>query len=570
MLPAGWSLHNKGPGISGSLNGPQNTPDAETQMAQLARNKIEARLRMAKLFQQYRAELNTNEHHVTVTSDPASTEEKICLTVSEKKIACNLKNLPEKLPGSQVVVTPLNQSGSPEKQTYKGWVRHADLGQVYVELCETFLNHFAEGMRVNLKFAFNRLPMRHQHRAVTQVYKHRLKEVLFPTGQLSSHHSHLNRLLDLRSNPEQHMAIQHILAHSAKPAPYLVFGPPGTGNIPPKLKLNCNLNPDENTFIIPPIRALMRCKIMVTTLLTAGRLVGGGIPPGHYAYIFVDEAGQASESECIIPIAGLLKPQRCQVVLAGDPKQLGPIITSQKAEKHGMGVSLLERLMSEVNIYQSHENYGFNNRFVTKLLRNYRSHPAILKIPNELFYESQLQPYACREQCGTYCRWEQLPKKGFPLIFHGVAGTDERDARSPSVYNMAEVEVLKGYLKTLVNHLLKKDGDSIGPGEIGIIAPYRKQVEKIQNALQTDQDLKKENLENILVGSVEKFQGKEFNVILLSTVRSNPKLTLCGQQITVGFLDNEKRFNVAMTRAQALLIVIGDPRVLKTDETWNK
>lgn len=66
--------------------------------------------------------------------------------------------------------------------------------------------------------------------------------------------------------------------------------------------------------------------------------------------------------------------------------------------------------------------------------------------------------------------------QGFPLIFHGVAGTDERDGNSPSVYNMAEVEVLKEYLKTLVDHLRKKDGTNIGPGEIGIIAPYRKQV----------------------------------------------------------------------------------------------
>lgn len=66
--------------------------------------------------------------------------------------------------------------------------------------------------------------------------------------------------------------------------------------------------------------------------------------------------------------------------------------------------------------------------------------------------------------------------QGFPLIFHGVAGTDERDANSPSVYNMAEVEVLKEYLKALVDHLHKKGVTKIEPGEIGIIAPYRKQV----------------------------------------------------------------------------------------------
>ncbi|XP_070695392.1 putative helicase mov-10-B.1 [Pempheris klunzingeri] len=321
--------------------------------------------------------------------------------------------------------------------------------------------------------------------------------------------------------------------------------------------------------MFPPKAELMKYKIMVTTLLTAGRLVTGGIPQGHYSYLFVDEAGQAAETECIVPIAGLLTPQRCQVVLAGDPKQLGPTIMSRMAKNYGMDVSLLERLMRDINLYKSHQSHGFNDRFVTKLLRNYRSHPAILKIPNELFYEGELQPYAHAEKCNLYSTWECLPKKGFPLIFHGVAGTHERDNDSPSVYNMAEVEVLKEYLKALVHHH-KKDRTRIKPGEIGIIAPYRKQVEKIQNALRIDKDLRKENLENILIGSVEQFQGKEFNVILVSAVRSNPKLTAHKQQFTLGFVDDEKRFNVAMTRAQALLIVIGDPRVLKADQIWNR
>lgn len=137
-----------------------------------------------------------------------------------------------------------------------------------------------------------------------------------------------------------------------------------------------------------------------------------------------------------------------------------------------------------------------------------RSHPAILKIPNELFYNGELQPYAPKAAYRSYLKWEHLPKKvmsarprvhthlqlslsapvlmslfvsqGFPLIFHGVAGTDERDANSPSVYNMAEVEVLKEYLKVLVEHLRKNGVTKIEPGEIGIITPYRKQVSVIK------------------------------------------------------------------------------------------
>ncbi|XP_042346930.1 putative helicase mov-10-B.2 [Plectropomus leopardus] len=548
------------------------------------------------------------------------------------QIAGVSKTSPATLPGNPVMVTPLDQLEVMGRSPYKGWVNDVHAEWAYVQFSEEFLSRFQEGMRFRCTFFINRMPLRTQHRAIELVSKHKLNHVLFPTGQYSSHSSYLQRsdYLKLESNPEQHKAVQHIVAATAKPAPYLVFGPPGTGktvtlveaikqivktqhschilacapsnnaadhlcekivektagckhrvfrlyalsfpvrNIPENIKHYCNLNKNKDALEIPSKEQLMAYKILVTTLITAGRLVTGGIPPNHYTYIFVDEAGQATETECIIPLGGLLIPHRCQVVLAGDPKQLGPIITSKVAEKHGMDVSLLERLMNDNDLYKQHETQGFNNRFVTKLLRNYRSHRSILKIPNKLFYNGELQPYADKAAVNTYRKWEHLPKKGFPLIFHGVAGTDERDANSPSVYNMAEVEVLKDYLKALLDHLHKKGVTRIEPTEIGIIAPYRKQVEKIQKALQTDKDLSKENLENVLVGSVEQFQGKEFNVILVSSVRSIPKMTAQKQHFTIGFVDSEKRFNVAMTRARALLIVIGDPRALRTDYIWNK
>uniref|UniRef100_A0A4W5KEK6 Uncharacterized protein n=1 Tax=Hucho hucho TaxID=62062 RepID=A0A4W5KEK6_9TELE len=76
---------------------------------------------------------------------------------------------------------------------------------------------------------------------------------------------------------------------------------------------------------------------------------------------------------CVCVCVGLLQSETGQVVLAGDPKQLGPILRSPLALKHGMGVSLLERLMKDVSLYQKEEESGaFNNCYVTKLLRNYR------------------------------------------------------------------------------------------------------------------------------------------------------------------------------------------------------
>uniref|UniRef100_A0AAQ6A7X2 RNA helicase n=1 Tax=Amphiprion ocellaris TaxID=80972 RepID=A0AAQ6A7X2_AMPOC len=428
----------------------------------------------------------------------------------------------------------------------------------------------------------------------------------------------------LERNPEQYRAVQHIVAGSSKPAPYLVFGPPGTGKtvtlveaikqiektehschilacapsnsatdllckkilehvdehkvyrmyasswdpkmVPGELKACCNLVGECYTF--PAKEELMKYRIMVTTLFTAGRLVTGGIPTGHFTHVFVDEAGHAVEPECVIPLAGLLNAESGQVVLAGDPKQLGPILRSPFALKFGMGISLLERLMTDFPVYCK-EDGVFNNCFVTKLLCNYRSHPAILKVPNELFYDGELQVCADEILRNSYCRWEYLPKMGFPVIFHGVAGIDQREKTSPSFFNVAEVEVLMDYVRKLLLSHGKRGLSTIAPRDIGIIAPYRKQVQKIRKALEkVGKDFKFKNMNTLKVGSVEEFQGQERKVIMVSTVRSSPDYTDYDKMFNLGFVKNEKRFNVAVTRAKALLIVVGNPVVLNTDPTW--
>lgn len=92
--------------------------------------------------------------------------------------------------------------------------------------------------------------------------------------------------------------------------------------------------------------------------------------------------------------------------------------------------------------------------------------------------------------------------------------------------------------------------------DIGIISPYRKQWEMIKETCNAM------NWYDIQIGSVEIFQGQEKRIIIVSTVRSNTD--------TVGFLDNEKRLNVLLTRAKALLIIIGNPNTLSKDKHWSK
>ena len=89
-----------------------------------------------------------------------------------------------------------------------------------------------------------------------------------------------------------------------------------------------------------------------------------------------------------------------------------------------------------------------------------------------------------------------------------------------------------------------------------MIAPYRRQVQKLR------QKLKAEGLGDVMVGSTEEFQGQERRIIIVSTVRSTPQYVNTDKQYKLGFLQNPKRFNVAITRSQALLIVVGNPQIL--------
>lgn len=132
--------------------------------------------------------------------------------------------------------------------------------------------------------------------------------------------------------------------------------------------------------------------------------------------------------------------------------------------------SLLERYMIDQEVYAK----PYDERIITKLLNNYRSHPDILYLPNKLFYDDELVVMADQMMRESLCDWEKLPNKGFPIIFHGVIGQDMREARSPSFFNAEEVSVVHSYVNSLLKE--KKRGLKINPKDIGIISPYRKQV----------------------------------------------------------------------------------------------
>ncbi|CAL8359245.1 unnamed protein product [Lota lota] len=409
-------------------------------------------------------------------------------------------------------------------------------------------------------------------------------------------------------NPAQREAVRRVLAGECRPTPYILFGPPGTGKtitlietilqvyhfVPSSRLLVCtpsnsaadlicirlhhsgflhaaslariNASCRQEESIPEVLRPYSRAgedirhasfhRIVVSTCSSAGMLHHIGLQVGHFTHAFLDEAGQATEPEALIPMT-LVSEKDGQIVLAGDPCQLGPVVKSKLAKVFGLGTSMLERLMA--NPLYCRAEWGYNPIMVTKLMYNYRSHEALLRLPSKLFYHGELCMRAPRSIVNSLCNWKRLPKKGFPLLFHGIRGTEMREGTNPSWFNPGEAVQAMLYCCQLAKRLY----NPISPADIGIIAPYRKQSEKIRTLMG------RVGLSDVKVGSVEEFQGQEYLVIIMSTVRSNESVQGDDLQNILGFLSNPKRFNVAITRPKALLIIIGNPHVLVKDPCFH-
>lgn len=150
------------------------------------------------------------------------------------------------------------------------------------------------------------------------------------------------------------------------------------------LRLNCTMS------------VLGRHRITIGTCSTLGILYNMGFPRGHFSHVLIDEAGQATEPEIMVPL-NFIHSDHGQVILAGDPMQLGPVVHSKLAMYFGFGESFLSRLLHQFPYQRDPEGFetGYDSRLVTKLIMNYRSLPEILDLPNSMFYESELQSQVC-------------------------------------------------------------------------------------------------------------------------------------------------------------------------------
>lgn len=168
-------------------------------------------------------------------------------------------------------------------------------------------------------------------------------------------------------------------------------------------------NYDRQEIIYPSLKYLYQFRVLVCTLCSAGCLTRARLDKAwranHFSYVFIDECASAPEAMCLVPIAGLCTSDReihAKIILAGDPKQLDAVTRSHKAKRLGYNTSWLEQLCI-TNLYSRNATTGqFNPMYITQLVKNYRSHPAILSIPNELFYEKKLEALAAKSKSHFY------------------------------------------------------------------------------------------------------------------------------------------------------------------------
>jgi len=249
----------------------------------------------------------------------------------------------------------------------------------------------------------------------------------------------------------------------------------------------------------------------------------------RYHTLIIDEAGQALEPACWIPVLKCRK-----LVMSGDPFQLPPTIKSRTSAKEGLEDTLFEK------------NMALHPEAVVLLNEQYRMNNAIMGYSSKVFYYDKLKAHS------TVAAHTLFPGD-LPLLFIDTAGCGfEERAEGSSISNRDEAAFVFKHLELLINELIEKDADHFPSA--AVISPYREQVKLMNELLPQYSDAAGYDA-NITVNTIDSFQGQERDVVYISMTRSNP-------QGVIGFLSDIRRMNVAMTRARKKLVVVGDSSTL--------
>ncbi|XP_039515591.1 helicase with zinc finger domain 2 isoform X1 [Pimephales promelas] len=266
-----------------------------------------------------------------------------------------------------------------------------------------------------------------------------------------------------------------------------------------------------------------------------------------FRQILIDECAMATEPEAFIPLVSY-NPQ--QIVLLGDHKQIRPIVQCALVNKMGMRQSLFERYMD----------------LAIMLDTQYRMHEEICRFPSEEFYEGKLKTGAERGPPIL------LNKRGLPtpILFGHVQGEEvslvvsTEKGNENSMANTEEAEQAVNVADLLIKA-------HVPPQNIAILTPYNAQMSEIKKTME------ERNITNVTVCTIMKSQGSEWPYVILSTVRScsvsdikshTPSNAWLGKRL--GFITDPNQVNVAITRAQDGLCILGNSELLRCCKLWNR
>lgn len=260
--------------------------------------------------------------------------------------------------------------------------------------------------------------------------------------------------------------------------------------------------------------------------------------------VVIDEAAQATETSCLIPVT--LGSKRC--ILVGDPQQLPATVLSSGAAGLAYGQSLLERVCRA----------GLS---VLLLDTQYRMHPAISSFPRRYFYNGRLvddESVQGEHRARPFHRDVIKPKFG-PYVFLDISEGEERRSRDDrSIFNPAEAELAaliytklkKEYAKdSLFSPAAKTHGSVTG---FGVVTPYKRQMQELRQSF----DRAGIPTGDVEIDTVDSYQGREKDVIVFSCVRT------AAVNRGIGFVRDVRRMNVGLTRARASLIILGSAQAL--------
>ncbi|KAK0955191.1 hypothetical protein LTS01_023519 [Friedmanniomyces endolithicus] len=360
---------------------------------------------------------------------------------------------------------------------------------------------------------------------------------------------------------------------------------------------------DDDMFSLPPFPQMMAYKIVVTScrdaeILVRARLRNADLfslefgllsamhpektttyPSLHWTGLLMDEAAQAIEPEACLGMTVVAPPEKCMApqqappifVMAGDQNQLGPRTASKGT---ALQTSLFERLLSR-SVYSEHPlarsrlSGGVMRPLTQKMLpilrppfanliRNYRSHPAILATPSALFYNDTLEPEATNTD--SLLSWQGWKGERWPVLFATNTSHDETEQDGGGWYNNTEARMACEYAHSFL------EAGLLEAREICIISPFRAHVNLLRKNARNKRN--KIAMGEVSIGPLEAFQGLESRLVIFCTTRTRDRFLEQDAARGLGVINEPRRYNVAMTRAKEGLVVIGNPAVLEKDPCW--